>query len=213
MTRTLLLLLLPAFVQAQWVDERNMPEIQPRLLLGGNASLFRISVHNFTDVYASHWGESYGGFAGLRAFGAHYITFKYGDFQQSGKSNDSIAPQSGRPLQDARWREQWYKIGLRIHPPVERRVGSYYGFGLGFYNSSEVDSLSVFQTVGQAKPTSDNSGTGFYLEIGIDYFVHKKMAAFFEVEISSGGTRGRSSFEAMSVGGWLLSVGVSVWPF
>jgi len=102
---------------------------------------------------------------------------------------------------------------LRIHPPVEKKWSSYYGFGLGFYNVQENEPLSIFQKIGQASQSTDSGGTGFFFELGIDYFVVEKLAAFFEIEIASGGSRGRSSFEAMSVGGWLFSLGVTFWPF
>ena len=211
MKKGFLIFLFPILLQAQWVDEMYSPKVQPRTMLGGHASYFRISLHNFEEIYSNKWGESFGGFVGVRAFGAHYITFKYGNFQQSGTSG--IHPPTGEDLKNAQWTEQWYKFGLRIHPPVERKWGSYYGFGLGFYDVKEAEPISIFQTVGESKENEQAMGTGFYLEIGIDYFIMNKLAAFFEMEISSGGTRGRSSFEAMSVGGWLFSVGVSYWPF
>ena len=149
---------------------------------------------------------------GVRVFGAHYVALKYGMFQKGGKSG--IYPPTGDDMRNARWKEQWYKIGLRIHPTVEKKWGSYYGFGLGFYNVQEKEPFSIFKKVGEGGDEAvQEMGTGFYLELGIDYFLMNKLAAFFEIEISSGGSRGRSSFEAMSVGGWLFSAGVSYWPF
>lgn len=211
MIKYFLFLLFPLFLSAQWVDDMNKAPVQPRTMLGGQASYFRISVHNFEDIYAGRWGESFGGFAGVRAFGAHYITLKYGTFSKGGKSG--IHPPTGLRLENARWNEHWYKIGLRIHPPIENKWGSYYGFGLGFYQVQEQEPLSIFQTMREQGSNTESGGTGFYLELGVDYMIINNVAAFFELEISSGGTRGRSSFEAMSVGGWLLSLGLIVWPF
>jgi hypothetical protein len=205
-----LILFFPALLFAQWSDNIATPVVQPSAMLGGQASYFRISVHNFEDVYTSRWGENAGGFAGVRVFGAHYVTFKYGMFQKSGKSG--IHPASGEDMQNAQWDEKWYKVGLRIHPAVEKKWGSYYGFGLGFFDVNEVEPFAIFQKIGEDQ-SSSGMGTGFYLELGVDYFIMQKLSAFFEMEISSGGTRGRSSFEAMSVGGWLFSLGLSYWPF
>ncbi|MBN1559279.1 outer membrane beta-barrel protein [candidate division KSB1 bacterium] len=205
-----MILMFPALLFAQWNDATVAPAAQPRALLGGQASYFRISVHNFEDVYASRWGESGGGFAGVRVFGAHYATFKYGVYRQGGKTG--IHPTTGEEMQNAQWDEKWYKIGLRIHPAVEKKWGSYYGFGLGFFDVKEAEPFSIFQKIGEGSG-DPGMGTGFYLELGVDYFIMQRLAAFFEMEISSGGTRGRSSFEAMSVGGWLFSLGLSWWPF
>lgn len=210
MKKVLFTLLIPIVLQAQWTDELYKPSVLPRTLVGGQLSYFRVSIHNFEDMYDGRWGESYGAFAGVRAFGAHYITFKYGNFEKNGK-NGIHAP-TGLDLKDARWQENWYKLGLRIHPQIEEKWGSYYGFGLGFYNIKEVEPLSIFQKIGE-NDTSQGGGTGFYLELGVDYLVWDRLTAFFELEISSGGSRGRASYEAMSVGGWLFSLGVMMWPF
>ncbi len=203
-----LTLALPTALKAQWDSYQSQEKIQPRLMLGGGMAMFRISLSDFEQVYTSRWGESYGGFVGVRAFGAHYITFKYGSFQKSGRSG--VDPMTGKNLQNAKWDEQWYKLGLRIHPPVEQKWGSYYGFGIAAYDISEVQGVSVFDDTAH-----DNSGlgTGFYLEVGIDYFMYKKASLFFDMEIASGGMQGKTGFEAMSVGGWKFTGGVSFWPF
>lgn len=205
------ILFFPLLLHAQWAEDLYHHKIQPRVFLGAQASYFRISLDNFDEIYAGKWGESFGGFGGVRAFGAHYITVKYGSFQQAGKSGTRLA--GGQNLKEAHWNEQWYKIGLRIHPPIERNWGSYYGFGIGFFDVQEVEPLSIFKKMKEQNNSDQSMGTGFYLELGIDYLVIEKVAAFFEVEVSSGGARGRSGFEAMSVGGWLFSVGAIFWPF
>ncbi|MBN1480350.1 outer membrane beta-barrel protein [candidate division KSB1 bacterium] len=206
-----IIILFPLLLHAQWVEDTYRPQVQPRAMFGAKASYFRISLHNFEDIYTNKWGESFGAFAGIRAFGAHYVMVKYGNFQQNGKSG-THAP-SGQDLKNARWNEHWYKIGLRIHPPIEQKWGSYYGFGIGFYDVQEVEPISIFRTVGEQNDSDQAMGTGFYLELGIDYLMMQKLATFFQVEISSGGSRGRSGFEALSVGGWLFSLGVIFWPF
>lgn len=204
-----LLFFLPLAVFAQWDSYEYNPQVQPRMMLGGDIAMFRISLSDFEDVYTNRWGESLGAFVGVRAFGAHYITFKYGMFQKDGRTG--LHPVTGQNLQDARWNEQWYKLGLRIHPPVEQKWGSYYGFGIAAYDVEETEGLSVFDQ--RQNNEQSELGTGFYLEVGVDYFVFEKMALFFDIEIASGGVRGKSGFEAMSVGGWRFAGGVSFWPF
>ncbi len=210
MKKLLFIILMPILLQAQWTDELYKPTVLPRTMVGGQASYFRVSIHNFEDIYSGRWGESLGAFAGIRAFGAHYITFKYGAFEKGGKNK--VHQPSGLNLQMANWQEEWLKIGLRIHPQIEKKWGSYYGFGLGFYQVKEVEPISIFQTIGEKK-NGDSIGTGFYLELGVDYLIWDRLAAFLEMEISSGGSRGRAGYEAMSVGGWLFSLGITVWPF
>ncbi len=210
MKKLLFILLMPVLLYAQWVDEIYKPTVLPRTMIGGQASYFRVSIHNFEDIYSDRWGGSGGAFAGVRAFGAHYITLKYGTFAKDGKNG--IHEPTGLDLKNARWQEEWYKLGLRIHPQIENKWGSYYGFGLGFYNVQEKEPLSIFKTFGE-NGNNKSGGTGFYLEIGVDYLIWDRMTAFFEMEISSGGSRGRASYEAMSVGGWLFSLGLTIWPF
>ncbi len=207
-TILLFIVLMTTIAAAQW-ETYEYRQVQPRMMLGGQIALFRISLSDFEEIYTSRWGESFGGFLGVRAFGAHYITFKYGSFQKNGRTGKH--PETGRDLQDARWNEQWYKLGLRVHPTVENRWGSYYGFGIAAYDITETEELSIFD-----KSTTEDEnelGTGFYLEAGFDYFMHEKIALFFDIEIASGGVRGTSGFEAMSVGGWKFAGGISFWPF
>jgi len=206
-----LFLLIPILAQGQWEESYLSPAEPPRFMTGGHLSTFRISLQNFENVYADRWGPSYGGFVGVRAFGAHYITFKYGQFQKGGK--EGIHEPSGEDLTNALWQQHWYKLGLRIHPMPEHKLGSYYGFGIGLFNTKEAEPISVFETIVESDEKKANVGTGIYLELGIDYFFTEKVAAFFDLEVSSGGTRGRSTFEAMSIGGWLLSIGISYYPF
>ena len=206
-----LISIFPLISFGQWAEDYYQPVVQPRFYVGGDAAAFRISLRSFKDVYENKWNDSYGGFIGVRAFGSHYVMARYGVFEQVGKQGIHLP--TGANMADARWEENWVKLGLRIHPPAEKKWGSYYGFGLGFYNVMEKEPISVFDIEAPQKESPEGTGSGFYLEFGIDYFVFSKLSAFFDVEVSSGGTRGRSSFEAMSVGGWRFSAGIVVWPF
>lgn len=203
--------LLPLVLHAQWAGDYYKPRSMPRVYFGADAAAFRISLSNFENVYTNRWGQSYGGFLGVRAFGAHYVTAKYGGFYKSGK--EGVQPSTGANLKNAGWQEQWLKIGLRIHPEPTNKLGSYYGFGLGFFRINEAESISVFNVRGPQTQSNNSVGSGFYLEFGVDYFVIDKLTAFFDVEVASGGTKSRTSFEAMSVGGWRFSAGLAFWPF
>lgn len=181
---------------------------QPRIFLGGDVAYFRISLDNFERVYVNRWGESMGGFVGVRAFGGNHVIFKYHTFEQQGR-NEGRHPQSDLALKDAHWHEEMYLIGLRLHPPITRKFHSYYGFGVAFLKVIEKENLSVFNSTAQ----SDDLGSGFYLDLGLEYFPWERVAAFFEMEISSGGIRGKTGFESMSVGGFRFALGVCFWPF
>ncbi|MBN2413601.1 outer membrane beta-barrel protein [candidate division KSB1 bacterium] len=180
----------------------------PRIMTGGDIGLFRISLDQFEEVYTNRWGTSYGGFAGVRFLGGYYIVGKYGQFEKSGKQG--AHKDTGYNLQNASWQEKWYQVGLRVHPPIVKKFNSYYGFGLSFFNVDEVDSLSVFST--QNGNSQNETGSGFYMELGLEYFPTEMLAAFFQFEISSGGIRGKTGFEAMSIGGYRLTAGISLWP-
>lgn len=179
---------------------------QPRITLGGSAAQFRISLDEFENIYESRWGASYGGFVGVRVFSAHYALLKYSTFQKAGKKG--IHSQSGLDLRNAKWDERWYSIGLRVHPPILRKIQSYYGFGVAFFDVDEQPGLSVFQDQDE-----NGLGSGFYLELGLEYFPVEKASAFFEFEVASGGTRGKTGFEAFSVGGYRFALGLTLWPF
>ncbi len=198
------LLLWPLLANAQ-----DFEYALPRLVVGGSGALFRISLDQFESVYQSRLGPSYGGFAGIRVYTGHYLLFKYANFQQDGKTGTHA--ESGLNLRDAKWQEQWYNLGVRIHPFTARRTQSYYGFGVVFYDVQEQPQLSVFSSTSEEKKSE--LGNGFFLELGIEYFLHPRLAPFFELEVSSGGVRGKTGFEAFSVGGFRFALGVNWWPF
>jgi len=181
----------------------------PRFVLGGSGALFRISLDQFESVYESRLGPSYGGLAGVRVYRGHYLLFKYASFQQDGK--EGTHKESGLSLRDAHWQEQWYNLGVRIHPFTARRTQSYYGFGVVFYDVQEKPQLSVFSSTSQKKDSE--LGNGFYLELGIEHFIYRRLAPFFELEVASGGVRGKTGFEAFSVGGFRFALGLNWWPF
>ncbi|MBN1543681.1 hypothetical protein JW992_16175 [candidate division KSB1 bacterium] len=182
------------------------PFSQPRFFAGGSGGLFRISLDDFTQLYSSRWGFSPGGSAGIRVYKSNYLVAKYRTFQKNGKTA-GIEHQSGQPLQSARWQEEWIAVGVRAQPPIVSRGNSYYGFGAAFYRVSESENLSIFD------PADGDTGSGFYLELGLQYFLHHRTASFFEMEVASGGLRGKTGFEGFSIGGFRFALGLSVFLF
>ena len=180
---------------------------QPQVTLGGSVALFRISLDDFENIYTNRVGVSYGGFAGARLYSSYYALFKYRSFRKNGK--EGTHPQSGLNLQNARWDEKWMSLGLRVQPPITNKFHNYYGFGVAFFQVDEVPGIAVYQQ----DDDNDDLGTGFYLEMGLAYFPIEKLSTFFEIEIASGGVRGKTGFEAFSVGGYRFAVGISFWPF
>jgi hypothetical protein len=182
---------------------------QPSALCGASMGFFRISLDHFENVYADRWGPIYNGHAGFRFYKGYYLLTKYQYFSQAGK--EGLHPETGLNLKNAKWNEQVLNVGLRIHPPVIRRASSYYGFGVVFYHIDEKPGLSVF-TNKFSKPES-GWGNGFYLDVGMEYFVYQQIAAFVEIEVSSGGLHGKTGFEAFSVGGFKFVAGINLYPF
>lgn len=181
----------------------------PRVMAGGDIGMFRISLDQFEDVYTNRWGNSFSGFIGVRFLSGYYLITKYGQFEKSGKQGKHKF--SGFDLENAYWHEKWYHVGLRIHPPIIKKLNSYYGFGISYFKVDEADSLSAFYT--QNGTNKNDTGSGFYMELGLEYFPTEILAGFFHIEVSSGGIRGKTGFEAMSVGGYRIATGISFWPF
>ncbi len=188
---------------------------QPRVSFGGDAAFFRISFDDFDEIYSNKWGGSVGAFASARFYRSYYAVFKYGQFSKSGKSG--TYKDTDFNLENAKWDEKWYKIGVRVHPPIDSKFSSYYGFGIGFFDVKEAVDISIFtvdETATSIKAEADNDlGSGFYLELGIEYFPVPFMAIYGEFDISSGSYNGRPGFEATSVGGYRLSAGIAIYPF
>jgi hypothetical protein len=197
----LLLIAVPCLAQTSY----NLPHV----MLGGDAALFRISLDDFTQIYQHRIGPSFSGFLGIRAFSGYYLTGKFGQFYQDGKKSSHTAEGISTSL--ASWREKWYNIGVRNHPPITRNLHSFFGFGIVFFHVDESDSVSIFKN--KTLKHDSGLGNGFYLELGMDYFLRRSLAAYFLAEVSSGGERGQTGFEAFSIGGFRLGLGVIWWPF
>jgi hypothetical protein len=203
-----ILLFLSLFAQSGYAQLDYLYS-EPRLMTGGGVAMFRISLDDFESLYSNRWGESYGGFIGVRFYSSYYLNLKYNTFQQSGKSGTDA--QTGFDLSNAKWSERWYAIGIRVHPPITRTLNSYYGFGIVFYDVDEAGELSIFKQRNTEK--ADEFGNGFFLELGVEYLLIKQLGLYLEMEISSGGIRGRTGFEGFSIGGFRFALGLVAFPF
>jgi hypothetical protein len=177
--------------------QRYADDGRDRLIIGGNAGIFRISYNGFTRVYDKRSGLTLGGTGLLKIRAPYYFAAKYRHFEKDGSVEvDNVAqPQS--------WKENWYTAGVRYLSYGDRKVISYFGFGLAFFNIKETGTASVF--VGR-KP-GNHSASGFFLDGGLEYRFSKYASLDFEIEVTSAGLEGKSGFEGSSVGGYLFSIG------
>ena len=204
----LVLIILILLCSGNALAMRRTPFLQPRVFLGAEGGYFRISLERFENVYSSRWGPVYGAHAGIHIFSVHYLTVKYRHFEQSGKQG--VHPESGKDLSLAKWNENWFTVGLRIHPTSTNKWNSYYGFGYAFYSLTEEAGISVYN---ENNSDLKKTGGGFYLELGIERYLAEQAAVFVELEISSGGIGGRAGLEGQSIGGYCLSGGITLWLF
>jgi hypothetical protein len=179
--------------------QRYGDEGRDRLIIGGNAGIFRISYNDFTQVYDKRSGLTLGGTGLLRIRVPYYLAVKYRHFEKNG----SVA------AQPQNWKENWYTAGVRYLAYGERKVISYFGFGFAFFNIKETGTTSVF--VGRAP--GKHSASGFFLDGGLEYRFSKFASLDFEIEVTSAGLEGKSGFEGSSVGGYLFSVGTKLFVF
>ncbi|MGH7450368.1 MAG: hypothetical protein ACRENG_03415 [bacterium] len=186
------LLLWTATASAQrYADDGN-----DRLIIGGDAGIFRVSYDGFTRVYDKRSGATLGATGLLKIRVPYYLAVKYRHFEKDG-SNVS-QPQS--------WKENWYTAGVRYLSYGERKVISYFGFGFAFFNIRETGTVSVF--VG--REPGKRSASGFFLDGGLEYRFSKYASLDFEIEVTSAGLEGKSGFEGSSVGGYLFSIGAKL---
>ena len=173
-----------------------------QLIIGGNASIFRISYDGFSRVYDERSGLTFGATGLLKIRPPYYVVGKYHWFEKEAIVTDNNVPQ----LQ--KWKENWYNVGVRYVSYGERKVVSYFGFGFAFFNLNEIGPVSVF---GQ-QPGKRNA-KGFFLDGGLAYRFMKYASLDFELEVTSAGIEGKSGFEGSSVGGYLFSLGLNVFVF
>ncbi len=191
----LCLLLWTATASAQ----RYTGDGKDRLIIGGDAGIFRVSYDGFTRVYDKRSGATLGGTGLLKIRVPYYLAVKYRHFEKEGSVvvNNASEPQS--------WKENWYTAGVRYLSYGDRKLISYFGFGFAFFNIKEAGTVSVF-----GRDLGKRSASGFFLDGGLEYRFSKYASLNFEIEVTSAGLEGKSGFEGSSVGGYLFSVGAKL---
>jgi hypothetical protein len=183
---------------------QNFTGGRDRLIIGGQASVFRISYDNFSRVYDERSGLTLGAAGLLKIRPPFYAAVKYHRFEKE----TSLAAINGQSASPQKWEEQWINAGVRYVAYGERRVVNYLGFGFAFFNLNEIGPVSVF-----GDEPGKRSASGFFLDGGVEYRFVKFASVGFEIEITSAGIGGKSGFEGTSVGGYLLSLGLNLFVF
>lgn len=177
----------------------------PRFIAGGSVGTFRISLDRFEEVYDGRWGNVYGWLGSVRLYSRVYLTVSGRSFEKSGRSG--IHEESGLSLQNAKWKEQWYLIGLRRWGFRNRGFGTYATLGFALFYIEEVPPTSVFEF---ENTDTKKNGNGFFINLGLEYSILPRFSIFGEIEVSSAGVGGRSGFEGSSIGGFYFSTGAYV---
>ncbi len=172
---------------------------QDRLIIGGNAGIFRISYDGFDRIYDSRSGLALGASGIVKIRPPFNAIVKYRHFEKDG------AVTLDNSTQPPHWDQNWYNLGMRYVSYGERKVISYFGFGFAIFNIKETGAVSVF-----GREPGEHSAGGFFLDGGLEYRFIKYASLYFEIEISSAGIEGKSGFEGSSVGGFLFSIGTNL---
>lgn len=179
----------------------------PRVSVGVQGAPFRVSYGGFDDVYGGRWGLAWGGHATVRLTSLYNVAVKYRRFT---KSNDVQQANGSRSSQE--WQEQWINVGVRYTRWSDSGRMSFFGFGLSFFSIDENGALKVLpRTPGSSGDTV--SASGFYLDLGLSWPLHKIVALMLEIEVTSATVEGRGGFETSSVGGFFVGAGLNFFPF
>ncbi|MGQ9559492.1 MAG: hypothetical protein ACUVWA_03170 [Candidatus Oleimicrobiaceae bacterium] len=186
----------------------QVPVEEPRVIVGLRGGQFRISLDRFENLYESRWGFCYGGDVALRVYGTLYALCGGRRFQMSGKSHEWAG---GVPPRRARWNEKWLLLGIRRWSLGEGRWASAIGLGYAFFWVEEEPQAAVL--IVPAGGAGAQTGKGFFLTVSVDYSLQPWLGITGELEVTSAGVGGRTGFEGSSIGGFFLSLGVSLRPF
>jgi hypothetical protein len=172
----------------------------PRIIAGGGAGFFRISLDNFNNLYTSKWGGIYSGHANLRFYRSNYLSIQYEKYKND-KANEEITS----PINPV-WEETFYNVGVRWYSETTRKWNFYTTIGLTFTKIKEQAGTSLFP---ESNESSDNKdGRGFFAEFGANYTIFPHAAFFIEMEVSSVGEGGVPAIAKHSVGGFAFQAGL-----
>jgi hypothetical protein len=196
------ILMISCLLWATVAPAQNFTGGRDRLIVGGHASVFRISYDGFSRIYGERSGLVLGATGLVKIRPPYYATVKYHQFdKETNVTNNNV-------LQRQKWEESWYNLGVRYVSYGERRLVNHFGFGFAFFNINEIGPLSVF-----GRPPGKVNASGFFLDGGMEYRFIKYASLAFEIEITSAGIQGKSGFEGSSVGGFLFSLGLNLFVY
>ena len=174
----------------------------PRIIVGGSAGYFRISLDDFDNVYSSRWNYIYSGDLNIRVYRSTFLSIQYAKYNNEKAKN--ILEIKNNSQKKPNWQEEFLNLGIRWYSTSRGKWNFYTGFGFNFVTIKEEPEFSVFFDNGSKK----RQGKGLYLEIGTNYIIISPVALSMEFEISSIGEAGYPGFIGHSIGGYTFLVGV-----
>ncbi len=203
------LLLIMIFV---FLYDLNLCEAQyynnPKLQLGVTGGIFRISIERYSDYYNSRVALPVGGSIGYAISPSLYIMVRGKYFQ---KTSNKIDQQTGRDLHLV-WQERWVGLGIQQNTiSFSGKIRSSFGFGLAMFFIDEKEDGNFLFDSGY----SDRSiqPRGFYISLGFDRFITKKLTFNLDIELSSAGVGKGTGLEAQSIGGIYGGIGFNLLIF
>ena len=178
----------------------------PKLVIGGDAGIFRINYDPFGDAFGSKWASSPGLHGSLRIKTPYNLVVKYKQFEKTGvQTIDNVSV----PIS---WDQNWINIGVRHLRWADEGGASFFSFGISLFNIEEMGSLGILPQRNDIKDGKTDTG-GFFLDFGVHYPLFNYLALTAEMELTSASIGGGASFQGSSIGGLNVSVGLSLLPF
>lgn len=177
---------------------------QPKVQIGVNGGIFRISIDRYNDFYGNRIGFPVGGSIGYAISHSFHIMFRGKYFQKNYSEFDQMLD---RDL-NRKWREVWYELGIQQYTiSFSGNIRTYLGFGLAFFYINEKEDGDFLTNVGY----SDRSinPRGFYLAVGFDRYLLKRLTLSFEIELTSAGVGKGTGLESQSIGGIFIGLGLN----
>jgi hypothetical protein len=198
---TLLILLIFSGVNSQPLD-------YSKLQVGLTGGIFRISIDKYNSFYGSRVAYPIGGSIGYAISPSFHIFLRGKYFE---KSNSEFDQTAGRDLNRV-WQESWIELGIQQYTiSFAGNMRSYLGFGLAMFFIDEQKDGDFLQNYGYKDSSIDPRG--FYLCVGFDRFITRKLTFNFELEMSSAGAGNGTNLESQSIGGIFAGVGLNLLLF
>ncbi len=178
-----------------------------KLSIGAAAGFFRISYDDFVEYYKGRSGFAWGVHASYRVATPYNVVLKYRTY------NRTAEYLSGSESVNLEWRENWINVGVRYMGTDREHITSFFSFGFSFFDISERGGISVFGGSVAENGEKKTSAGGFFIDLGLNYPLSRRLAIIFDFEITSAGVKGKSGFEGSSVGGFFFGLGIAGFLF